>query len=203
MRIYDISMTIETKMPVYKNKEEKTPQIKTKTNGYVTESSLSFNLHTGTHIDAPLHMLSSGKDISNYPLENFLTHCKVLSFSSEKISRKDLENKDIKKGDFLLFKTKNSYFDDFIFDFAYLDEEGAAYLKEKEIKGVGIDALGIERNQKNHPTHKLLLGAGIIIIEGLRLKDVPEGEYFLIALPLKIKDVEAAPTRAILVEKGG
>ena len=73
--------------------------------------------------------------------------------------------------------------------------------KGKEIKGVGIDALGIERNQT--PTHKLLLGAGIIIIEGLRLKDVPEGEYFLIALPLKIKDVEAAPTRAILVEKGG
>lgn len=91
--------------------------------------------------------------------------------------------------------------EDFDFEFVYLDKSGALYLKEKEIVGVGIDALGIERSQPDHETHKILLEAGIVILEGLRLKDVEEGEYFLYAAPLKIKGAEAAPTRAVLIKE--
>ncbi len=68
------------------------------------------------------------------------------------------------------------------------------------INGVGIDALGIERDQPNHETHLSLMNAGIHIIEGLVLKDVPEDTYTLIALPLKVTGVEAAPLRAILMK---
>lgn len=89
---------------------------------------------------------------------------------------------------------------EFNFEFVYLDKSGAAYLKETGIRGVGIDTLGIERAQPNHETHKVLLNQNIIIIEGLRLEDIKEGEYTLYVLPLKIKNTEAAPSRAILIE---
>lgn len=83
----------------------------------------------------------------------------------------------------------------------YLDASAAEYLKSAGITGVGIDALGIERAQPGHETHKTLLGAGIIILEGLRLADVNEGTYRLAALPLRLKGTEASPARAILIEE--
>ena len=86
-------------------------------------------------------------------------------------------------------------------DFIYLAESGARYLVDKGVRGVGIDALGIERNQLGHPTHKLLLANGIYILEGLRLKEVKEGSYTLIAAPLNIIGVEASPVRALLLDK--
>ena len=98
-------------------------------------------------------------------------------------------------------KTKNSWDDQFQSDFIYLDKSGAEFLEENNVLGVGIDALGIERNQPYHETHKILLSRHIPILEGLRLKEVPAGEYILHALPLKIAGVEAAPTRAVLITK--
>lgn len=198
-------MAINENMIVYKNKEEKKPQIINRTN-YLNndyyESSILLDLHTGTHIDAPLHMINNGSDINNYPLESFFSLAQVLDFTncSNNISQEDLESKKINKDSFVLLKTRNSYQDYFDFNFIYLDENGANYLKEIGVKGVGIDALGIERNQEGHPTHKILLQKQIIILEGLNLKDVPEDTYYLIAFPLKIDNVEASPTRAILIK---
>ncbi|AIS52253.1 glucose-6-phosphate 1-dehydrogenase Zwf [Thermoanaerobacter kivui] len=136
-------------------------------------------------------------------LSKVITKCKVFDFTNifDKITSEDLVNKNIQKGNFIIFKTRNSLVEDFDFEFVYLDKSGALYLKEKEIVGVGIDALGIERSQPDHETHKILLEAGIVILEGLRLKDVEEGEYFLYAAPLKIKGAEAAPTRAVLIKE--
>ena len=203
--IYDISMTINQEMMVYKNKEEKKPVIKQvnffdKDGNY--ESVLSMNLHTGTHIDYPLHMIEKGNTSNTEDLSVLTGKAKVfdLTHLKEKISLTDIEYLDIKKNDFVLFKTKNSLTEEFDYNFIYLDESGAKYLKEKEIRGVGIDALGIERAQENHPTHKLLLSSNIIILEGLRLKDIKEDEYQLFCLPLKIAKVEASPVRAILIK---
>ena len=66
--------------------------------------------------------------------------------------------------------------------------------------GVGIDSLGIERDQPGHPTHRILFSAGILILEGLRLEHVPAGEYLMVAAPLKITQAEAAPVRAVLLQ---
>ncbi|WXR61717.1 cyclase family protein [Peptostreptococcaceae bacterium AGR-M142] len=199
-------MEIKEDMMVYKNKEEKKPQIinlKNYSNAKMYESKFVFEAHTGTHMDAPLHAIKDGKTILDIPLEKFITkQCNVLDFSNldiECIDTKILKTKDIKKDDFLLFKTKNSFDKEFNFNFVYLNEEASNYLKSKEISGVGIDALGIERNQKNHQTHKILLNLDIPIIEGLCLKDIKEQYYTLIALPLKI-NAEASLTRAILIE---
>lgn len=205
MKIYDVSMDINYCMPVYKNKDEKKPIIN-RVQDFLTassyESKITMDMHTGTHLDAPLHMIDGGKNIDTIPLEKFIRNCKVIDFTEieEKITKDNLVQKDIQKDDFIILKTKNSYIDKFDDDFAFLDKSGAKYLKEIGIQGIGIDALGIERNQPEHETHKILLGAEIIILEGLRLKEVEEGEYFLYAPPLKINEVEAAPTRAVLVK---
>lgn len=204
MKIYDISMEIHENMTVYKNKEEKRPKHTiTVDSGDVRETRISMDMHTGTHIDAPLHMIRGGDTIENLDINKVITKCKVFDFTniSDKITLEDLISKDIQKGDFIIFKTRNSFREDFDFEFVYLDKTGAEFLKEKGVAGVGIDALGIERAQPEHETHKILLGAGIVILEGVRLKDVEEGEYFLYAAPLKIRGAEASPTRAVLVKE--
>ncbi len=206
MKIYDISMEIYDDMMVYKNKPEKKPKIEVVqdfVSGDSYESIITMGMHTGTHIDAPLHMIKDGETTESIPLESCIRKCKVIDFTdiSDKITREVLQQKEIYEGDFILFKTKNSFSPEFDFEFVYLEKSGAEYLDEIGVLGVGIDALGIERAQAGHETHKILLSKGIVIIEGLQLKDVPEGEYTLYALPLKIRNVEAAPVRAVLVEE--
>lgn len=207
MKIHDISMLIHKNMSVYKNKEEKRP-ILTVTrdfnNGSAYESKIEMDLHTGTHIDAPLHMIQDGTTIETLSLEKVITECKVYELTNindNAIKREYLKDLDINTNDFVLFKTKNSYDESFNPDFVYLEKTAAQYLKELNVKGIGIDALGIERSQPEHETHKILFDAGIVIIEGLRLKDIQAGTYQLIALPLPIVGAEAAPARVILVEQ--
>lgn len=205
MKIYDISMLIEPDMMVYKNRQENRPKlsfVKTLPHDSSTESFISMNVHTGTHIDAAYHMDENGKTIESIELEKLITPCCVLDMTHVKggITKDDLSKHPIESGSFLLFKTRNSYSETFLADFVYLEMSGAHYLAQKEIAGVGTDALGIERNQPAHETHKILMDEGIVIIEGLRLKDVPPGNYFLCALPLKIKGADGAPARIVLVE---
>ena len=204
MKIYDISMEISREMPVYKGRAEKRPVFKTDSDfksGSSYETRLEMNLHTGTHMDAPLHMIEGGKNLESIDLDKVITKCRVIDLTdaTEKISKINLEAKEIQKGDFILLKTKNSTENILERDFIYLDKSGAEYLRDKKIKGVGIDSLGIERAQPGHDTHIMLFEAGIVILEGLRLDKVDEGEYFLFAAPIKIKGVEAAPVRAVLI----
>jgi arylformamidase len=203
--IYDVSMLINEDIQVYKNKPEKKPKIDlvlNYKNNNCNESKIDMNLHTGTHIDAPFHMVDNGKTVESIKLENLVRKCKVFDFSKveNKITADDLMKKEIEENDFILLKTKNSFEDSFNFEFVFLEKSGAKYLKEKKISGVGIDALGIERAQKDHDTHKILLTNDIIILEGLRLKDIKEGIYEMYALPLKLEKVDGAPARVILVD---
>jgi arylformamidase len=198
-------MEIKHDMAVYKNKEEKRPMleiVKDYSIGESFESKISMEMHTGTHVDAPLHMIEGGSTIENIDLNKVITPCRVIDFTNieNEIRKEDLISKNIKQGEFILLKTRNSYSEEFDFNFVYLEKSGAEYLREKDIKGVGIDALGIERSQPAHETHRALLGSGIAVVEGLRLKDIYEGEYILFAVPLKIKGAEGAPARAVLVQ---
>jgi len=204
MKIYDISMTVTADMPVYKGRKHKKPLFATDSDfktGTAYETRLTMNLHTGTHLDAPLHFIEGGGTIEKIPLERFITRARVVYVTHVEngISAQDLDGKGIKAGDFVLLKTRNSFEDLLEGDFVYLDGTGARYLTDLGVAGVGTDALGVERAQPEHETHKTLLSAGVIILEGLRLADVPEGEYLLIAVPVKIA-AEAAPTRAMLIE---
>lgn len=206
MQIWDISMTIRPDMQVYKDRDEKRPAIQTVKSfdtDTMQESRIHFDLHTGTHMDAPLHMLKGGETIEYADLKKLITPCRVIDVTSvsDRIKDDDLRDFSIQSGDFILLKTRNSFSEAFDPGFVFLDATGARYLQERGIAGVGIDALGIERDQPGHPTHKHLLGSGIIILEGLRLSEVPAGSYKLIALPLKLSGAEASPVRAVLLDE--
>lgn len=202
--IYDISMDISHDMPVYKGKEEKRPKIIVEqdfTKGSAYETRIEMNMHTGTHLDRSLHMIPEGTKVDSLRLNQVITKCKVLDLRKcvDKITAEDLKEKEICEGDFVLLKTRNSFENILEGDFIYVDNSGAEYLRDKKIKGVGIDSLGIERSQPEHPTHIKLLEADIVILEGLRLKEIEEGEYFLFAAPIAVPEAEAAPVRAVLI----
>lgn len=202
MKMYDVTGETFEGMAVYKDKPEKQPKINQLTNGYVTETRLEMDVHTGTHIDAPLHMIVDGETFESISLDKLVGACKVVDVTGVEggISKADLKRFQIQKDDFILLKTKNSFEEHFNFDFVYLAADGADYLAELGIRGVGTDALGIERSQEGHPTHKTLFANDIIIIEGLRLKEVQQGDYFMVAAPLKLVGTDAAPARVLLFE---
>ena len=205
LQIFDISMPISYRMPVYKGRESKRPIISIDSDfdsGSTFETRLELNLHTGTHLDTPKHMIPDGYTLEELKLANVVTECKVFDLTSvkDKITEKDLAGPDIKEGDFILLKTRNSFEDILESDFIYVSSDGADYLARLKIKGVGIDSLGIERNQPYHETHISLFNANIMILEGLMLRNVEEGEYLLHAAPILIPGAEAAPVRAYLIK---
>jgi arylformamidase len=224
MKIYDISMEIREDMAVWKNKNIKKPKIKITSalnqGDNANESKLEIESHTGTHADAYFHMLAKGKTIEKIEVNKFIGDCIVLDFSNkkDKITIKDinnliynkkniLKNKNnykktmIKKNDIVLLKTRNKALKKFDRRFTYLDKTGAKFLANKKVKCVGVDNLGIERNQKGHDTHKILFNKNIPVVEGLELSKIKPGRYFFIGLPLKVKDGDGSPIRAVLVQK--
>ncbi len=204
MKIIDISWPLISGITTYKNKEDFVayPLKEWQKDGF-RESRLVCGAHVGTHIDAPSHFIQDGVSIDSISLNQLCGPCIVLDMTQVKdaITAQDLEKHEL-KAPRVLFKTRNSKLapiDPFDPDFIYLDASGAAYLQAKKIVAVGIDYLGIERQQQDHPTHRSLFNAGIVIIEGLRLTDVEPGLYTLICLPLALVGVEAAPARAVLL----
>lgn len=205
MKLYDISMPISTDMPVFKNESSRKPElipVKSIDENQVVIHKILLDLHSGTHIDAPSHYFKEGKTIDQLSMTKEVTKCRVIDLTSveDRICEVDLIKHHIQNGEFVLLKTKNSSDNVFNSEFVYLTEEGARYLIQQGVKGVGIDAMTIERNQPNHETHKLLLEKEIMIIEGLRLANVMAGDYSMVALPINIVGAEAAPTRVLLVE---
>lgn len=209
MNIIDISWPITPGSTEYKNRNsiliERTKSMK---EHGVSEHILHFHNHTGTHIDMPAHMLPNGAtttDIDLSRLMNIKTIVLDYSECTESITKEDIlrNTTKIHPGCAVLLKTRNSLLTNnapFNPLFIYLTHEAAEYIATKDISAIGIDYLGIERNQPGHPTHKVLLSNNIYIIEGLRLAHVTEGAYFLTCLPLAIEGIDAVPARAILIK---
>lgn len=206
-RIIDISMTIETSMQVWDNAENNKPVITNVSNhsqGKPYETRLDINVHTGTHVDAPLHMLPGGDTFETITLEQLCGPARVVDLTHVNgyIAKSDLEPLDIRQGERILLKTKSSFTDVFDPAFPYLHADGASYLAEIGVALVGTDSLGIERSQPEFPTHRTLMRHNVVIVEGLRLQHVEPGAYTLILAPLKVTGIEASPARALLLETG-
>lgn len=205
MKIYDISRPLNQDTAVYKNIPGKrfhlTAIARHNPDGY-HESEMKSNLHTGTHADAPLHMLPDGAPLKAVPLDHFIGPCRVLDLTQVKaaVHEADLVPFAPQPGEILLLKTSNSYDSGFNPEFVYVEEDAAHYLVSCGVKTIGIDAMSVERGKKGHETHHILLGRGVSIIEDVRLADVPGGSYFASLLPLSIPEAEAAPMRAVLLD---
>lgn len=160
--------------------------------------------HTGTHLDAPYHFFKNGKSVDQIPIESLIGKVRILLVRNEKVITSNLlKSMDLKGVDRILFKTDHSFLRDrysrFRSSYVHLDIEAADYLANKGIKLVGIDSFSVESfDSKDHLCHKVLLGAGVLILEMLDLRDVDPGDYDLICLPLNILNGDGAPVRAIL-----
>ncbi len=168
-------------------------------------SKIIFGSHTGTHIDAPKHVISGGKPLDQIPLEAFIGPCRVIDCTHDEISvkKETLEQANIQKGERILLKTTNSQrgYDVFYEDFVFVSGEAAAYLAEKEVALVAIDYLSIkQKGSKDNTPHTNLLSKDIPIVEGIDLSKVEAGEYFLVILPLKFIGIDGSPARAILLK---
>jgi arylformamidase len=168
---------------------------------------IEMGAHTGTHMDAPFHFEPNGSCIDKLSLETLIGPCRVFDLSSGTghITRADLEGCDMKGVTRALFKTRNSkrWANDereFDKDFAAVTAEAAEYLVARKVKLVGVDYLSVEAfgGGGRCPVHHTLLRASVVIVEGLNLSEVTAGDYELIALPLKLKDADGAPSRVVL-----
>jgi arylformamidase len=208
MNTYDISIPITPDMPVWPGDPavslERVSKIEDGQNANVTHVSLS--AHTGTHVDAPYHFLQDGDTLEKLSLKVLMGRVYVLYLPDV-----DLITADIlwragipSRSRRLLFKTRNSEIwargeKEFQTDFVALAPDAAQYLANRGIKLVGIDYLSIAPFKESRPVHEILLGAGIVILEGVNLSKVSEGRYTLYCLPLNLQGVDGAPARAVLV----
>jgi arylformamidase len=175
-------------------------------------SRLSMDVHSGTHIDAPKHMLDGHAAVDSIGLETLVGPAVVANVPKvEAIGPRELEALEIDPSvRRLLLRTRNSdggvRTDGFDDDFCALSADGARWLVDRGVELVGIDYLSIQRYHDSAETHEVLLAAGTVILEGLDLRHVAPGRYTLLCLPLALPGAEAAPARAVLVaeeENGG
>ena len=169
-----------------------------------TVSRMSLGVHTGTHMDAPMHSIPGGLAIEEMPLDACVGPARVIRIDdAESVKRAELIPYKIGAGERVLFRTANSgqswATDAFDEDFVYISHDAAAYLVECGVRAVGVDYLSVGGFRcDGRETHDALLGAGIWIVEGLNLSNVEPGDYELICLPLKLVGADGAPARAIL-----
>ena len=167
-------------------------------------SEISMGSHTGTHLDAPLHFIQGGISIDRMPLDAAVGRARVIEIQdNESIKREELLSHRIRRGERILFKTRNSsrvwQTGTFVEDFVFISNEAAHFLVERGVRAIGIDYLSIGGFQRGgSEVHRTLLSGGVWIFEGLDLSLVSPGRYELICLPLKLEQADGAPARAIL-----
>ena len=208
MRTYDVTLAITSDMPVWPGD---TPPILEQMDSIdagntANTSQIKLSVHTGTHVDAPHHFMNDGRTIEGLQLDTLVGRAYVLYLpEADLITAAVLEAAEIPpRTRRLLFKTRNSEYwardvRQFQTDFVAISPDGAEYLVDRNVKLVGIDYLSVAPFKAGTPTHRILLGAGVVVLEGLNLSKVSQGRYTLHCLPLKIAGSDGAPARVILV----
>jgi arylformamidase len=161
------------------------------------------NSHSGTHIDAPVHYLKTGMAIDTIPLEHLIGRCRVLDVrdAGSSITASHLRCR-LGTAKRLLLKTTFSGKEQFEEDYPHLTGDAAHLISASSILCVGIDSFSIEAFVCDGSVHRELLGHGCLIIELLDLSAVNEGDYDLVALPLRLAGLDGSPARALLIERG-
>ena len=172
-------------------------------------SRITLGSHTGTHIDAPSHMIGGGDNMDEISLDSLMGEAEVIDLThiraGEAITPSDIQKQKIKKGDIVLLctvKGKRRRVGKHLTNYPYLSLDAAEWLIKRGVKAVGVDCVSIEKyGVKDFPVHNNLLTQKISVIEGLANLDAVKGKrIFLICIPLKIMGVDGAPARAIALE---
>jgi arylformamidase len=207
-KYYDISVPISSNLPIWPDTQpiEFQRTLDLDQGDIANDTTICMSVHTGTHVDASLHFVSSGRSVDELPLETLIGPATVIDVGEiEVITAIFLEGLELPNNlKRILFKTKNSRLwnsinsNTFETNFVALSFDAAKWLVNQGIILVGIDYLSIQRFYDGPETHIVFLQSDVVIIEGLNLIDVPTGDYELICLPIKLKGLEGAPSRAIL-----
>jgi arylformamidase len=202
--IHDISVPIRADMPIYAGDPavelERASSIAE--GGHANVSKLSMGVHTGTHVDAPVHFIEGAPGAEGIPLDALYGPAVVVDATgivADSLGEAELEGLDIPAGaERVLLKTRNSelWAQPFTRDFIRLDGSGARFLVARGVRTVGLDYLSIG----DHDAHRELLGAGVVPVEGLDLREIEPGAYTLVCLPLDIVGSDGGPARAVLIE---
>ncbi|MDQ2854994.1 MAG: cyclase family protein [Acidobacteriota bacterium] len=210
MRIFDVSVPISARMPTYPGDPRVNirPWLSLDKGDPANVSLIDFGAHTGTHVDAPAHFIRGGAKMEFMNLETLMGEVHVIEIPDDviEITESHIENNVRKGATRVLFKTRNSAFwseetGKFRTDYTYVSAGAARQLVARGIRLVGIDYLSVEQFQsQTFATHEALLSSGVVIIEGLDLRQVKAGVYELICLPLKIAggSGDGAPARVVL-----
>lgn len=207
LNVIDISMPLGPHTPVYPGDPPFERRVLcSHSQGQPFElSSLHQSAHAGTHIEAPKHFIDDGQTLDQAKPGSFILPVKVIQASGPVVLESDLADTPPLTGRALIFRTRNSTsgltkkpgYDP---GYVHLSSEAARRCLELGAPLVGLDYLSVDRHgDESHPVHKLLLGGGCFILEGLDLSDTLPGDYLLICLPLNISGGEASPVRAVLV----
>ena len=212
MKIHDISFAVSEKTVTWDDTEQGFSKVWTSELGNegasCNVSVLTTGTHTGTHLDAPLHFISEGMSLDALDLSTLVGPAQVVEiFGRDQVTSADLEGAGIMRGTVrVLLKTDNTRLrrkDTPHFDSGYvgLATSGAQWLVSHGVRLVGIDYLSIgPYGPMNTETHKIVLGAGMVVVETLVLDGIAPGKYTLIALPPKFQGLEGSPCRALLIE---
>jgi arylformamidase len=197
--IIDISVPVRTGMVTYPGDPEvRLERVKAIADGESANlSKLDLGVHSGTHVDAPLHFIDGADGADELPLDVLNGPCEVVEAAALDESAVGAVPEGAER---VLFKTPNSELwaqNAFPETFERLDGAAARALVERGVRLVGVDYLSVG----DEDVHRVLLGAGVVPVEGLDLRGVEPGSYELHCLPLRLVGSDGAPARAILVRR--
>ncbi|MBN2237689.1 MAG: cyclase family protein [Bacteroidales bacterium] len=208
MKIIDLCHEIHENMTVFAGTEKPSIQRKytVEKNGYALHE-IAINSHTGTHIDAPAHMIAGGKFLDDYPLEHFTGKAFIIDvnkFAGKEIPTSYLKEftDEIQNTEFLILNSgwhKHWQRVDYHSNYPVLSLEAAQWLTTFNLRGIGLDYISIDPvESQNVPLHKIILGAGMLIIENLtNLGSLPKQEFHIQCFPLKIAQADGSTSRVL------
>lgn len=210
MSIYDVSVPISARLPSYPGDPviDIRQWLSIAKGDPANVTAIYFGAHTGTHIDAPAHFIEGAAKVDSLSLETLMGQAQVIELPDDviEITERHIEDYCRAGAERILFKTRNSAFWEdqsgrFRTDYTHISPAAARRLVANGVRLVGIDYLSVEKFQsQSFATHETLLANGVVIIEGLDLRQVSAGIYELICLPLKIAEGagDGAPARVVL-----
>lgn len=211
MQIIDLTHLMENKMPAYPGEKSPvfTKKLSHKKDG-VQVLRINMLTHSGTHLDTPAHFFSIGATLDEIPVDRFIgkglmIDCTAFGAGEQIVMRHLTKHEDaLSKAAYVLIHTgwdKHWGSDKYYGDFPVLSEDAAKYLTRFKILGVGLDVPSVDPvDSANYPNHLTLLGHGIYIIENLtNLNWIGRKKFVFSAFPLKIKNGDGSPVRAVAI----
>lgn len=207
MKIIDLTQNINEIMPVYPGTDR--PSITNATtieNEGFAEKLIKMYSHTGTHIDAPAHMLQNGSTLDNFNVDKFIGKAIIIDCEVQKITKNLIMSNIEQKGniDFIILNTGWSSkwgIDDYFYNFPILEADASSYISQLGLKGIGLDCISIDAvGSDKMENHIKIFNSNMIIIENLcNLDQLVNKEFIFSSLPLKIENSDGSPTRAIAI----